>query len=52
MSQAAPEATHDGYGKINQAAGHPCAAHDFGGQDKQWHRHKSKNIKLGKNTLR
>ena len=29
----------------------PAAAHDFGSENKQWHCHEGKDVKLGKNTL-
>ena len=51
MTQTAAKAADNRHGEINQAAGHPCAAHDLGGQYEQWHCHKSKNVQLGKNAL-
>ena len=52
MTQTTAKTSDNRHGEINQAAGHPCAAHDLCGQDEQRHRHKGKNVQLGKNALR
>ena len=51
MTQATAKPTNNGHSKIDQAARNACAAHDFSGQDKQWHRHKGEDVQLGENTL-
>ncbi len=52
MTQSAPETSDDGQREIDQAAGHPGAAHDLGRQDEKRHRHKGEDVELGENPLR